>query len=134
MKKLIIILLCIGMIFSVGCQKDIPEGVSEEFYDEMIESSEYALKLLKDSEGMSNQEVTVTYITSNIHQNYIKKYEYNEDLLSQKEKGILDSYSWIIDCIAMSKDSDFFKKVLRKELQTFSDLMNLNYEVDNLIK
>ena len=121
-KLLLIIILTLSVI--VGCDtqtKNIPEGVSEEFYDDMVECFK-KLEKHKDNDDKNGRDVVQDYLD-------------NQIWLSSTEKEIIkavDGMYFEVWFYHMATEPD--KHVLRYSIQKASELMGIEIDSKKIAK
>ncbi len=122
MRKIVSTLLIMVFIssFLIGCQSKKPEGVNQEFYDDMIE----CLKKLEKSKGDEE----------NNGSDVVKKYIDDKVWLSTKEVEIVEAvdelYFWVwMYYNGTSKN----RMVVINEIGKVSELMNLDININKII-
>lgn len=129
MKKIIVMLICLMMVVGgVGCSKDIPEGVSEEFYDDMVSE----LKIYMDCLESKNFDYE---ITDKKLEKRLKYYIDNKSELTDKELEIYNaSLSFGATVYAYTKNLD--DKIFRDEVmiagKEIISLLNLDIKIEDI--
>lgn len=120
-KKILflVFVLCVSAMF-IGCKRKAPEGITQEFYDDMIIS----LKKLEKEKG--NKE-TNGY-------DEVKRYLDNKIWLTHKEQetieAIDDMYFWVW---FYYNTDDAEALVVKSKIRDVVGLMELNINVDKII-
>lgn len=129
-RLILLLILVLTMGTLVGCKKQAPEGISQDFYDDMIE----VLDKLKKTKGELN--------TDN-GEDIIKKYKDSKIWLNSNEKDILDAMSdlhfWVwryhTDNVEKDEDSKLKNKlIILDNIKTLSSLMDLDINEKKLLK
>ena len=118
-RKLALLLVFVLMVGILGgCNKKAPEGVSQAFYDDMMDS----IKKVKGTDwstGYGN----------------VLKYKDVKDTLSKKEQDILKSIGEIYTYVSLNdSDTNLFIDDIEKHLEVFTRLMDIDVDIDKVIK
>lgn len=122
MRKFISILLVMVFIFSflTGCQSKKPEGVNQEFYDDMIE----CLKKLEKAKGDKD----------NNGSDVVKKYIDDKVWLNTKEVEIVEAVDELYFWVWMYYNGTSKNRMLViNEIGKVSELMNLDININKII-
>ena len=117
-RKLALLLVFVLMVGILGgCSKKAPEGVSQAFYDDMLE----CIKKVNKPEGANGYK-------------HIVKYKKVEDTLSEREQKILKSMSSIYMYVSLNDGaSNTFDDKAKEQLEVFARLMDIDIKVDKII-
>lgn len=125
-KRLVIILLIlsIGVIF-VGCinKNQVPDGVGQDFYEDMIIASNLLLqdvKILKNSLDIGDKSY-----------NYI--YKYSDSDLTFIENAILESFEDLVIWVSGYHWGYKYVDNIEVALNTFSRLMDIQIDINDLL-
>mgnify|MGYP001164608904 FL=1 len=130
LKLMLILVLVIGVLSGCGKQAKVPEGVNQEFYDDMIECSEGLIKTIKNAKITSLLE---SDILNNEYYSKIQEYMNNTDGLTLIEQNILTSIENLYFHVAMQYDGAELSDEIKEYAQTFSKLMEMEVDVNNLL-
>lgn len=133
----IILLLIIGVL--CGCKSKPPEGVGQEFYDDMILASEELIKIIRNT-----KEIDVLDNDFFKSRSYVRIYEYDKyeyELLTLIEQNILntidDLYLTSIlyhNAIQNNKGTmSYYEKDIIRLTETFSNLMEIELDVNKIL-
>lgn len=120
-RKLILLLILV-LISSIitGCQNKAPEGVGQDFYDDMLEC---LTKLEKYKGDEDNNGIGV-----------IENYMENKIWLSTKEQEIIeavdDMYFWVW---LYHNDKDTNRMIVRDSIKNATYLLGIDINIDKLI-
>ncbi len=139
-KKIImgIVLLLVLSILG-GCKSKPPEGVGQEFYDDMISASEELIKTIRIAKiiTLSDNDILKT-------KNYTRICEYNKyeyDSLTLVEQNILNAINDLYFTSVLYYDDiyndigrkDVYKKDIKKLAKTFSNLMGIELDANKIL-
>lgn len=131
-KKIILMLfLVLIMGISVGCRKtqNAPEGVSQEFYDDMVNISEKLIKTVKNAKNTSIENSDILK-----DDGYGKIVQYIEDSdLTLIEYTIANTLEDIYFKVAMYHDGIPLEEDIKELVQSFSELMNMEFEANKIL-
>jgi len=122
MNKKIVLLLVLILIVSIftGCQAKAPEGVGQDFYEDMVECLQKLEKYKGDKENNG----------SDIIENYMK----NKTWLTAKEQEIIEAidemYFWVW---LHYNDKDTNIMIVRNEVMNVAHLLGININFDKFI-
>ena len=125
-KRLVIMLLVLSMgIIFIGCngKNQIPEGVGQDFYEDMVVASNLLLqdvKILKNSLDIGDKSY-----------NYI--YKYSDSDLTFIENAILESFEDLIIWVSGYHWGYKYVDNIEIALNTFTRLMNIEIDINDLL-
>lgn len=130
--SLLLLILVLIMGISAGCSKTpkAPEGVGQDFYDDMLDCSEDLIKVVKNAK--------ITFIAdSDILKsdgyNKIKTYIESEEKLTLLERNILSTIEELYFKVAMYYDGVATESDIKDLATTFSSLMEIKFDVDKVL-
>lgn len=126
---LLVLILCISIVF-VGCKKKAPEGVSQDFYDDMVKYSDELIKIVKNAKTTT---LTESDILENEYYEGVVGYTDNIEDLTLLERQILESIEKLYFYAAMQCDGARLNEEITEEAKTFSKLMEIDFDVDDLL-
>lgn len=125
-KRLIIILLIlsIGIVF-IGCsnKNPVPDGVGQGFYEDMTVASNLLIKDIRNSKDCF--EIG--------DESYYYVYKYNDSDLTFIESAILESFEDLIIWTSGYHWGYKYTDNIEKALDTFTRLMNIEIDINDLI-
>lgn len=129
---LMILVLCISMIFT-GCKKKAPEGISQEFYDDMI----FALEdLMNELNAITKEDDTLKAIAEIKGYDVLHNYTYTNkfDTLTLKEQSILDDMRKLYTCVAMYyQDSVIEREDIEEYINSLTNALEIEIDIDKII-
>lgn len=131
-KLILLIILVLIMGISVGCSKTpkAPEGVSQEFYDDMI-------FILNDlSKTITNTKVKDSLLDVFLNSEGIKKvgeYKRSVDELSLKESSIIENISNLYVYLEMYYNGISEEDVIEDSVNAISDLLEINIDLKDYV-
>lgn len=135
-RLILLIILVLTMAISVGCSKaKKTEGVSQEFYDDMIFVSENLIKSTREAKVF---DLDKSDILNGKGYEKISKYEEDYSQLNNIEKSIFDTIDELYFLTAIYYDM-YYKdltppdKDVKQSAETFAKLMEIEVDVDKLI-
>lgn len=112
------------MVF-IGCgnKNQLPEGVGQDFYDDMIVASNLLLKDVRNSKDC--------FKIGNKSYDYV--YKYNDSDLTFIESAILESFENLIIWTSSYHWGYKYTDNIEKALSTFTKLMDIKIDIGDLI-
>ncbi len=141
LNRKIILGIVLLLILSVlgGCKSKPPEGVGQEFYDDMVSASKELIKIIRNA-----KEIDVLDNDFFKSKSYVKIYEYDKykyDFLTLIEQNILDTIDDLYltsilyhNAIQNNKGTvSYYEKDIIKLTKTFSNLMEIELDVNKIL-
>lgn len=124
---LIVLILCMCLML-VGCKKTPPEGVSQNFYDDMLKCLDEITHIKQGS--FSLEEFKIKPISD--YEGFMTMYKYTlkYDELSNVEQMILNSISDAYEYLIACHDGLDYRREFIDSIQVFSALMDIKIDID----
>lgn len=127
---LLILVLIIGIL--MGCSKTpkAPEGVGQDFYDDMLDCSEDLIKVVKNAKTTF---IADSDILKSDGYNKIKTYIESEEKLTLLERNILSTIEELYFKVAMYHDGSAIESDIKDLATTFSNLMEIEFDANKVL-
>lgn len=132
-RLILLIILVLIMGISVGCSKTpkAPEGVSQEFYDDMIFISKDMIKTVRN---MKDPDPSNGDLKQSEGRDRLLDYKYELiDSLTLTEKTIVEELYEIYFLLSLHTNEIYKDEEITEAVETFSNLMEIEFDVDKIL-